>query len=174
MPSRKADPELEYIIREYGADKTITKTRAQWKESDKRITKITKWNEEIKVLCKDLQKELREEHRTDAIDITPDRYRKVVENQGGFDKFVPRNYLSFEVIRVVDGANQVNYYFGRFNSVKQLVETLKQDSYDRRKEANKNSRSSRSNTDKHGVGFKERRFQRDPKEGGESNDDLQG
>lgn len=132
MPVRGSDPELEYETREYVQGKKITRTVAQWKESDRIIAEITEWNKEVEKLSLDLQKELRDEYSTDGIKVTPWRYNKITDNVG-FEKFVPRNYLSFEALRVENGSEILFYYFGRFLTTNDLVETLKQDIYVKRK-----------------------------------------
>ena len=67
MPVRGSDPELDFETREYVQGKKITRTVAQWKESDRIIAEITDWNNEIEKLSLDLQKELRDEYSTDGI-----------------------------------------------------------------------------------------------------------
>ena len=144
MPVREKDPNLELVTREYVKGKTITRTVAEWRESDKRIAEILQWNKDIEELSLNLQKELNEVYETESISITAEAYNRLDDNLG-FERFVPRNYLSYEKLKVANGSEILNYYFGRFLTVNDLVETLKQDIYVKRKPT-ENTGSNESDT----------------------------
>ena len=103
MPIRGDDPNLELVTREYAKGKPITRTVAEWKESDRRIAEILQWNDDIDKLSINLQKELNELYEVENISITPERYNRLDDNIG-FETFIPRNYQSYDKLIVVNGS----------------------------------------------------------------------
>lgn len=145
MPVR--EPE-ELVTTTFGKHK-FTYNASFWKELDARIETIDKWNDAVKVMSKEFYEELSAIYGEGLV-VEPCRYNNATDNEG-CEKFKPRNYLSYEGLRIKVLSIDKVYFFGQYENIYETLNTIKKELDELRTKTEENRRSNESDIESDGV-----------------------
>lgn len=127
MPKRKPEEDLTLVTKVYCDKYTITKSKRFWDNLDKSVKKTKEWNNEVESMCDGLNNYFVETYgESRVVKAVPHSYKKLDENLN-FEYVKPRNYLSFEGIKVSEGNSELVYYFGVYGNAVDTIDTIKED-----------------------------------------------